>query len=74
MPIGEAYPALLVIDRAIASDQGHKYVYVLDAENKAQPRGSRPGRFKTTGCGSSSKGSSPMIGWSLVACSKCGRR
>jgi multidrug efflux system membrane fusion protein len=38
LPIGNPAPALLVIDRAIASDQGLKYVYVLDAENKAQYR------------------------------------
>ena len=38
LPIGQPYPALLVIDRAVGSDQGHKYVYVLDAENKAQSR------------------------------------
>jgi multidrug efflux system membrane fusion protein len=38
LPIGNPHPALLVIDRAIASDQGLKYVYVLDAENKAQYR------------------------------------
>jgi multidrug efflux system membrane fusion protein len=38
LPIGQPHPALLVIDRAIASDQGQKYVYVLDAENKAQYR------------------------------------
>jgi multidrug efflux system membrane fusion protein len=36
--LGQPYPALLVVDRAIASDQGLKYVYVLDAENKAQYR------------------------------------
>jgi membrane fusion protein, multidrug efflux system len=38
LPIGPAHPALLVIDRAIATDQGLKYVYVLDAENKAEYR------------------------------------
>ena len=38
LPIGEPHPALLVIDRAIASDQGLKYVYVLDAQNKVQYR------------------------------------
>ena len=38
LPIGQPRPALLVIDRAIASDQGLKYVYVLDAENKLQYR------------------------------------
>ena len=36
MPIGQSHPALLVIDRAVGSDQGLKYVYVVDAENKAQ--------------------------------------
>ena len=36
LPIGQPHPALLVIDRAVGSDQGLKYVYVLDAENKVQ--------------------------------------
>ncbi len=38
LPIGAPHQALLVRDRAIASDQGLKYVYVIDAENKAQAR------------------------------------
>jgi multidrug efflux system membrane fusion protein len=38
LPIGPPHPALLVIDRAVASDQGLKYVYVLDAGNKVQYR------------------------------------
>lgn len=38
LPIGEPHPARLVIDRAVSSDQGLKYVYVLDAENKVQYR------------------------------------
>jgi RND family efflux transporter MFP subunit len=38
LPLGEPYPALLVIDRAIGSDQGLKFVYVVDAENKIQYR------------------------------------
>jgi multidrug efflux system membrane fusion protein len=38
LPIGPQHPALLVIDRAIGSDQGLKYVYVVDAENKVQYR------------------------------------
>jgi multidrug efflux system membrane fusion protein len=37
-PIGQPTPALLVIDRAISSDQGLKYVYVVDSEEKAQYR------------------------------------
>jgi RND family efflux transporter MFP subunit len=36
LPIGPPHPALLIIDRAIGSDQGMKYVYVVDAENKVQ--------------------------------------
>jgi multidrug efflux system membrane fusion protein len=38
LPIGQPYKAMLVIDRAIASDQGIKYVYVLDKDSKAQYR------------------------------------
>jgi multidrug efflux system membrane fusion protein len=36
--MGEPRPALLVVDRAITSDQGLKYVYVVDAKNKATYR------------------------------------
>ena len=32
LPIGQPHPATLVIDRAVLSDQGLKYVYVVDAE------------------------------------------
>jgi multidrug efflux system membrane fusion protein len=38
MPISDRHPALLVIDRAILSNQGERYVYVLDKNNKAQER------------------------------------
>ncbi len=38
LPIGSAHPALLVIDRAIQSDQGQKFVYVITADNKAEYR------------------------------------
>jgi multidrug efflux system membrane fusion protein len=38
LPIGQPHPGLLVIDRAIGSDQGLKYVYVIDAKNKATYR------------------------------------
>jgi multidrug efflux system membrane fusion protein len=38
LPIGEPHPGLLVVDRAIASDQGLKYVFVVDAQNKTQYR------------------------------------
>jgi multidrug efflux system membrane fusion protein len=38
LPIGQPHPALLVIDRAISSDQGLKYVYVIDPDNTVQYR------------------------------------
>ncbi|HJZ59739.1 MAG TPA: efflux RND transporter periplasmic adaptor subunit [Gemmataceae bacterium] len=38
LPLGEPHKASLVIDRAIGSDQGLKFVYVVDAENKVQYR------------------------------------
>jgi multidrug efflux system membrane fusion protein len=38
VPIGQPHPALLVADRAIGSDQGLKFVYVVDDENKVQYR------------------------------------
>ena len=51
LPIGQPHPALLVIDRAIASDQGLKYVYVLDADNKVQySPGHDRARSRTTAC------------------------
>ncbi|MDB5312890.1 MAG: family efflux transporter, subunit [Gemmataceae bacterium] len=49
LPMGQPHPALLVIDRAIASDQGLKYVYVLDAENKAQYRRVTTGALQEDG-------------------------
>jgi membrane fusion protein, multidrug efflux system len=38
LPIGQPHDALLVIERAIGSDQGLKFVYVLDGNNKVQYR------------------------------------
>jgi multidrug efflux system membrane fusion protein len=38
LPIGEPHAALLVIDRAIQSDQGQKYVFVVNAANKTEYR------------------------------------
>jgi multidrug efflux system membrane fusion protein len=49
LPIGSPHPALLVIDRAIGSDQGLKYVYLLDAENKAQYRRITTGALQDDG-------------------------
>jgi multidrug efflux system membrane fusion protein len=49
LPIGVPHRALLVIDRAIASDRGRKYVYVLDAENKVQSRRITTGALQDDG-------------------------
>jgi membrane fusion protein, multidrug efflux system len=38
LPIGKPHPALLVIDRAVGFDQGLRFVYVLDSDNKVQYR------------------------------------
>ncbi len=38
LPIGVPHTALLVIDRALSTDQGIKYVYVLDAQDKVEYR------------------------------------
>ena len=49
LPIGLPHKALLVIDRAIHSDQGLKYVYVLDADNKAEYRRVTTGSLQDDG-------------------------
>jgi multidrug efflux system membrane fusion protein len=49
LPIGEPRPSLLVIDRAIQSDQGLKYVYVVDADNTAQYRRVQTGALQEDG-------------------------
>jgi multidrug efflux system membrane fusion protein len=48
-PIGDPYDALLVIDRAIQSDQGLKYVYVVDKENQVQYRAVTTGSLQSDG-------------------------
>jgi multidrug efflux system membrane fusion protein len=49
-PIGQAHPAVLVIDRAISSDQGmKKYVYVVDAQNAVQYRPVTTGALQEDG-------------------------
>jgi multidrug efflux system membrane fusion protein len=49
LPIGLPRPALLVIDRAIGSDQGMKFVYVMDAEDKVQYRRVTTGALQDDG-------------------------
>jgi membrane fusion protein, multidrug efflux system len=49
LPIGKPHSALLVIDRAISSDQGLKFVYVVDAQNKVQQRRIETGPLQEDG-------------------------
>lgn len=49
LPIGEPHPAVLVIDRAIAFDQGMKFVYVIDREDRAQYRRVTTGALQEDG-------------------------
>jgi multidrug efflux system membrane fusion protein len=49
LPIGEAHESQLIIDRAIGSDQGLKYVYVVDKDNKVQTRSVITGALQEDG-------------------------
>jgi membrane fusion protein, multidrug efflux system len=49
LPIGQPHNALLVIDRAITSEQGIKFVYVVDADNKVQQRRVKTGALQEDG-------------------------
>jgi multidrug efflux system membrane fusion protein len=49
MPIGTPHQALLVIDRAVGSDQGLKTVFVVDSENRAQTRRVTTGALEDDG-------------------------
>jgi multidrug efflux system membrane fusion protein len=46
IPVSEPYKALLITDRAIGTDQGLKYVYVVDADKVAKRRDVQLGRLK----------------------------
>jgi membrane fusion protein, multidrug efflux system len=56
LPIGPPHPALLVVDRAIQSDQGQKYVYVVNAENKTEYRQVDTGALQDDGLRAISSG------------------
>jgi len=49
LPIGQPRPAVLVIDRAVSSDQGQKFVFVLDAKNTIQIRRITTGALEEDG-------------------------
>ena len=48
LPIGDPYRALLVSEKALGTDQGQKFVYVIDAENKAQYRRVEIGKLENS--------------------------
>lgn len=49
LPLGSPHKSQLIIDRAIGSDQGIKYVYVLDDKNTVQYRRIVPGALQEDG-------------------------
>jgi multidrug efflux system membrane fusion protein len=49
LPIGMPHSAVLVIDRAVSSDQDLKFVYVVDSKNKIQYRRVTPGALQDDG-------------------------
>jgi multidrug efflux system membrane fusion protein len=48
-PIGQPHPSLLINDRAVGSDQGVKYVYVVDEKHTVQYRRITPGELQDDG-------------------------
>jgi multidrug efflux system membrane fusion protein len=49
LPLGKPHEALLVIDRAIGSDQGIKYLYSVDEKNTTQQRRVETGALQEDG-------------------------
>ncbi len=45
LPIGDPYPALLIAEQALGTDQGQRFVYVVDEQNKAHYRRVKVGRL-----------------------------
>ncbi len=59
LPIGKPHQAILVIDRAIGSDQDLKYVYVVNAKNKVERRDVVTGALEPDGRRVITKGLKP---------------
>lgn len=45
VPLGEPHPVLLIPEEAIGTDQGRKFVYIVDAENKVGYRPIKVGKL-----------------------------
>ena len=71
LPIGEPYRALLVAEEALGTDQGQKFVYVIDQDNKAQYRRMEVGKLQD-GRRVVLKGLARANGSWSAACSECG--
>ena len=48
LPIGDPYDAVLIDEQALGTDQGQKFVYVVDEGNKAQYRRIKVGKLQGT--------------------------
>jgi multidrug efflux system membrane fusion protein len=59
LPMGQPHPAVLVIDQAIGSDQGLKFVYVVNAKNHVEYRGVSTGALQEDGLRVITKGLEP---------------
>jgi multidrug efflux system membrane fusion protein len=59
LPIGEPHAAVLVVDKAIGSDQGIKFVYLVDKDGKAQYRRVTTGSLQEDGLRVITEGLSP---------------
>ncbi len=46
LPVGDPYRAVLVAEEALGTDQGQKFVYVVDDENRAQYRRVQVGKLQ----------------------------
>jgi multidrug efflux system membrane fusion protein len=66
LPISLPHPALLVIDRAVGSDQGLKFVYVIDARHKVQYRRVTTGALQEDGLRVINEGLKPSE-WVVVS-------
>jgi multidrug efflux system membrane fusion protein len=59
LPIGQPHAARLVIDRAVGSDQGLKFVYVVNTQNKIEYRRVTTGSLQDDGLRAIDDGLSP---------------
>ncbi len=66
LPLGKPRPAVLVSDKALGSDQGQKYLLVVDGENTAQYRRVETGPLEEDGLRVINKGLKPGE-WVIVS-------